>query len=83
MKKIKLGDQVKDNITDLEGTVIAKATYLHGCTQCEVQPRKLKDGLPIEAVWVDEPQLEVIRPEKLKKIKKIKPRHGGLRNHPR
>ena len=79
MRKIRLGDVVEDTLTDFKGTVVAKANYLHGCIQCEVQPREFKDGHVIEAVWIDEPQLRII---KLTTKKKAKPKHGGVRCHP-
>lgn len=81
---IHLGDRVEDKLTDLEGTVIGIAVYLHGCEQCEVQPRKLINGTIVEAVWVDMPQLKVIE-RAVKAVKKRKPISpgGGVRSHPR
>ena len=77
--RVKLGDHVKDKLTDLEGTVTAISFYLYGCKQCEVQSRKLINGLIVEGAWIDEPQLIVIKPCK---PKKVKPLHGGVRSHP-
>lgn len=54
---IKLGDKVKDTITDYEGTVIAKIIYLNGCVRYEVKAKGLKDGKPIDSEWIDEEQL--------------------------
>ena len=81
MAKIKLGDKVKDTLTDLEGTVTARTEYLYGCVQIEVQPKELKDGKIVEAPWIDEPQLIKLTPVK-KKIQ-LKRTYGGIRNHPR
>ena len=82
---ILLGDQVKDTLTDLEGTAVARTVYLHGCPQYEVQPRQLKDGKVVDSAWIDEPQLVVVRKKSVQR--KIKSRydpknHGGVRSHP-
>ncbi len=55
---IKLGDKVKDTITDFGGIAVARCVYLNGCIRIEVQPKELKDGKIVEAVWIDESQLE-------------------------
>lgn len=81
-KKIKLGDKVKDQLTDLEGTVVAKTVYLHGCTQYEIQPRELKDGKIVESAWIDEPQLTIIEKPKPVRFPSRGINHGGVRNHP-
>jgi len=62
--------KVRDKLTDLEGTVLARAEYLYGCVWISVLPKKLHDGKPLAEIWVDEPRLEVIV-EKEKKIKKV------------
>jgi len=59
---IKLGDKVKDMITDFEGTAVARCVYLNGCVRCEIQPKGLdKDGKIVEAIWIDESQLIVLK----------------------
>jgi len=59
---IKLGDKVKDIITDFEGTAVARCVYLNGCVRCEIQPKGLdKDGKIVEAIWIDESQLIVLK----------------------
>lgn len=57
-----LGDRVRDKITDYEGIAVARATYLHGCVRILVQAQAVeKDkGVPVEAVWFDEGQLDVL-----------------------
>lgn len=79
IRKIRLGDKVKDSITDFQGTVVAIAHWLHGCTQCAVQPKELKDGKIIESEWIDEPQLQLI---KVTEKKKSEPNYGGIRSYP-
>ncbi len=55
---IKLGTKVKDSLTGLEGTAIARIEYLNGCVSIEIRPEGLHEGRPIKTVWVDEQQLD-------------------------
>lgn len=81
-KKISLGDKVKDKITDFEGIAIARITFLNGCEQIQVQPQGLtKDGEQKESVFIDIQQLEKVKEEKPKKVKKSDV-GGGFRNYP-
>jgi len=72
MKKIKLGDKVKDPITGFEGIAYSRISYLQGCDRIGIQaPMIQKEGeAPIvpELYHVDEPQLELV--ETLPKTKK-------------
>ena len=74
---IELGDKVKDTITGLEGTAVAKIWYLNDCIQYEVQPKGLKDGTIIKSVWIDEGQLIVKKEAKIKKDKEELPGGSG------
>ena len=66
---IALGQQVRDPLTGLEGTVICRSEYLYGCIRILVQPKGLtKDGAPKDPTWVDEPQLEVLPPKRIKRL---------------
>lgn len=59
---IGLGDRVKDNVTGLEGIVVAITTWLHGCIRLAVQDEKLdKDGKPKEANYFDQTQVKLIK----------------------
>ena len=42
--EIKLGDKVRDKLTGFEGFVNAKAEYIYGCVQFEVQPLVDENG---------------------------------------
>ena len=64
MERIIMKDLVKDTITGFKGTVVAIAKYMNGCVRCEVQPRGLYEGKPIESQWIDEGQLEIIARER-------------------
>jgi hypothetical protein len=78
---IKLGNVVKDKLSDFKGTVIARAEYLYGCVWVCVIPSKLHEGKPIEDAWFDEDRLQIIS-EKQKYKQRIKSEeklvyHGG------
>ena len=74
---ITLGDKVKDSVTGFVGIAVGRTTWLHGCDRIIVQPEGLtKDGKTFENCSFDEPQLEVIRP---KKVKEGNHRTGGPR----
>ena len=88
---IKLGDKVTDTITGFKGIVTAKAIYLNGCVQFQVQPKGLKDEEIIKSEWIDEGQLIVLRisatVDKEGNIIEDGPEEkpgpgGGFRNHP-
>ena len=57
---VNLGDKVKDRLTPFEGVVVGKADYLYGCKQVLVRSEAMKDGTPIDAVWMDEDRVEVV-----------------------
>ncbi len=59
--RIKLGQEVRDNITGFQGVATARTLWLHGCERILVQPpfNKKEQKLP-EAHTFDEPQLEII-----------------------
>ena len=88
-KKIKFGYIVRDIITGYEGYVTAKTSYITGCTQYYLVPKK---GTSVsdnnqpkpDGFWVDEPRLEIIEKIKFnlkfkKGISKVKEyrRYGG------
>jgi hypothetical protein len=57
---IKLGDIVKDKLSDFTGTVVARAEYLYGCVWLNVIPQELNEGKTVEDVWFDEARLECV-----------------------
>lgn len=79
---IKLGDRVKDTVTDFTGMVIARTTYLNGCVRCQVIGKATDNKQP-EGDWIDEEQLiktdELILGEKIKFGKEVT---GGSANDP-
>lgn len=64
---MKLGDKVKDTVTGFTGIVVTRAEHLNGCIRFGVQSDKLKDGIPSDAQWFDEPQLVLVKPAAVKR----------------
>ncbi len=60
MFKHKLGDKAKDKITGFSGILTARCEFLTGCNRYCIQPQELKDGRPIESIYFDEAQIEII-----------------------
>ena len=60
MRKIKLGQQVRDTLSGAEGVAIGRTEWLHGCPQVRVQPSGCNEGTPLDSFTVAEPQLEVV-----------------------
>lgn len=61
--KIKLGDDVVDTFTGFKGKVISRIEYLTGCIQYGVKA-KAREGKIAEPEYIDEIQLEIIKPKK-------------------
>jgi len=62
---VKLGDFVKDTISGFKGIAVSKHSYLQGCDRISVQPPIDKNGKHPESVTFDEPQLKVIKKQKI------------------
>jgi len=78
---VRNGDEVKDTLTDLEGTVIATILYLSGCVQHEVLRKKPGSDGKMSAEWVDWQRLNLKKkPTKKRKAttkEPVKRRRGG------
>jgi len=74
---IELGSEVRDKITKFKGIATSRHSYITGCDQYGVTPKKLKDdGTPQDVCQFDEDRLEVIGPGiNKKKVQGEKP--GG------
>jgi len=55
--KFALGEKVRDKVTGLEGVVIGRANHISGCDTFGVQSSVLKDGVPADCKYFDEPRL--------------------------
>lgn len=81
---IRLGDEVQDVITGFTGIAISIATYLHGCARICVQPQQLDDNGKIkDTQWFDEPQLMVMKQQKISFRKETKEETGGPKDDPK
>lgn len=76
---VKLGQKVRDTITGLEGIAVARTVWMYGCVRITVQPMEVKEGKPAEMVFVDEPQLEIVRE---KAAPEAAPAHGPRSSDP-
>lgn len=77
--KIKLGDTVRDIITNFEGIAYGVTFWLYGCARFAVKSKDLHEGKPIEMEWFDEAQLEIVA----KTPKYEQPKTGGPQKDPR
>ena len=55
-----LGKKAKDKITGFQGILTARCEFLTGCNRYCIQPTELKDGKPIDSIYFDEAQIEII-----------------------
>lgn len=60
---IKLGDEVKDEITGFQGIAVARIESLYEATSVRVHPRACNehDGLPRTPFWIEKDRLTVVR----------------------
>jgi hypothetical protein len=77
--KGKPGATVRDRVTGLEGVVTAVTTWIGGCVRMTVQPKDLKDGVPVDPTWIDSQDAEIIEPAA--RVPKVA--HGGPMPAPR
>lgn len=60
MFKHELGLQAKDKITGFTGILVARCEFLTGCNRYCIQPTYLHDSKPVEGLYFDEGQIEII-----------------------
>jgi len=58
--KLELGLKAKDKITGFTGILTARCQFLTGCNRYCIQPTNLKNGSPIDSLYFDEDQIEII-----------------------
>ena len=63
--KFDLGDLVKDKVSGYEGIVIVRSEWLNACRRYSIQAQALKDGKPIEAIGLDEDNMELVQAKKV------------------
>lgn len=77
---VELGDTVEDKITGLRGVAFAHTIWSNGCSRVSVQPRELKDGVPVNPTTIDEKDLRIIETAT---PKPVAAKTGGPRSEPR
>lgn len=63
---IQLGDEVQDKVTGFKGIAIVRSIYLQGCDRIAVQPPIDKEGKIQESQHFDDPQLKILKKQKVK-----------------
>ena len=79
MGKVQLGDEVQDTVSGFKGIAIAAHVYLHGCERISVQPKVDKTGKQPDSNTFDEPQLKIL---KRNKVAKGNDDTGGCEKYP-
>ena len=81
--KHKLGKRAKDKITGFEGILTSRCEFLTGCNRYCIQPTTLKDGRPIESMYFDEDQIEILTEEGISKKEVTGRKRGACSPDPR
>ena len=68
---VNLGDLVKDSVSGFKGIAVSQHTYLNGCDRITVQPSVDIKGKHPDSVTFDEPQLIVLKKQKVSIGQKI------------
>jgi hypothetical protein len=55
-----LGKKGKDKITGFAGILTSRCEFITGCNRYCIQPTELKDGKPIDGIYFDEAQIEIV-----------------------
>lgn len=63
--KIELGDEVQCTITGFRGIATSRIDYINTCVRIGVQPPIDKDGKHLDAYYIDEPQLKIVKKKKV------------------
>ncbi len=77
MFKFNLGDKVRDRITGFEGIILGRTEWMTGCRTYGVKSQALKDSSPIDAVWLDEIQLDLVMEQAVALHSHERPITGG------
>jgi len=79
--------KAKDEITKMEGVIVAFDFWMNGCVRVGIQLPIDKDGKVGEILWIDSQQVELIQPEKIdvKKHTSVAPSRlqGGPQRDPK
>ena len=56
-----LGKVGKDKITGFTGVITSRCEFLTGCNRYCIQPTELREGKPVEGIYFDEAQIEIVK----------------------
>jgi len=79
MDRIERGDWAKDTVTDFEGTITGKCTYLTGCDQYSITTKVTGDEHKSTTRWFDETRIEILR----KNVVKLHDKPEGIKDRVR
>lgn len=60
MFTLELGQRAKDKITGFEGILTSRCEFLTGCNRYCIQPTELREGKPVDSLYFDEAQIEIV-----------------------
>ncbi len=60
MFTLELGRRAKDKITGFEGILTSRCEFLTGCNRYCIQPTELREGKPVDSLYFDEAQIEIV-----------------------
>ena len=69
MREIKLGEKVKDIVSDFTGIAICRMEYMNGCVRYTVQGKQVKSSKDVPTMDIDMEQLVRVDDGMLKKKK--------------
>ncbi len=78
-KQLYLNDNVKDDLTGLKGVMVCVTYWNNGCVRIGLQPRIIKDGMPVSMSTIDIEDVVSLETRK-KVVKKVKPAGGPKPN---
>lgn len=76
MRKVTLGQKVRDIVTGFEGVAVARVEYLTGCDHIGVAP-PMREGKAGETSYFDETRIEVLDPVPVLKREEVAATPGG------
>lgn len=79
---IQLGSTIRDTQTGFVGIAVGCALWLNGCMRYGIQALELHDGKPIDVIWFDEQQVEIVKSNPPPVSENVTRAPGGPRQDP-